>query len=61
MAPERWHLSFAPLATPLAHLLTPDLLREALQQADMRLKDVVLAHLDEIFDRFVMNTNPAFA
>lgn len=61
VAPERWHLSFAPLAAPFAQLLTPDLLREALQRADMRLKEVVLAHLDEIFDRFVMNTNPAFA
>lgn len=55
VAPERWHLSYAPVATGYLRQLTPALLRETLQQADLRLKDVVLANLDEIFERFVTN------
>lgn len=59
VAPERWHLSYAPLASVYARMLTPALLRQTLESADMMLKDVVLAHLDEIVTRFVTNTNPA--
>ncbi len=60
VAPERWHLSYAPVATAWARRLTPSALREALADADMERKGVVLRHLDEIVDRFVLNTNPAF-
>jgi LAS superfamily LD-carboxypeptidase LdcB len=61
VAPERWHLSYAPLSSLYARMLTPELLRETIEQADMRLKDVVMTRLTVIFDRFVANTNPAFA
>jgi LAS superfamily LD-carboxypeptidase LdcB len=62
IAPERWHLSYSPVATECAGLLTRDLLRttiERIERADMQLKDPVLAHLDEIFDRFVINVKSA--
>jgi LAS superfamily LD-carboxypeptidase LdcB len=59
VAPERWHLSHGPTAARHQARLTPGLLREALGPADLRLRDAVLDHLDEIFDRFVMNVNPA--
>jgi hypothetical protein len=59
VAPERWHLSHAPVAREHGRLLTPTLLRETLECADMRLKDVVIRDLDEIFERFVTNTAPA--
>lgn len=55
VAPERWHLSYAPIARELARMLTPTLLRQTLATADMRLADVVLPDLDEIFERFVRN------
>lgn len=58
VAPERWHLSWAPLARVHARSLTPTLLRETLERVDMRLKDVVIRDLDEIFERFVANTAP---
>lgn len=61
VAPERWHLSYSPVATEFARLLTVDVLRETIQNADMMLKDAVLANLDEIFGRFVVNINPAVA
>lgn len=59
VAPERWHLSYVPVAAVYAHLLTPDVLRQTLAAADMLHKDVVLAHLEEIYERYVTNVNPA--
>lgn len=56
VAPERWHLSFAPVAVECERRLTPALVAETLRIAEMALKEVVLAHLDEIFERFVTNT-----
>jgi LAS superfamily LD-carboxypeptidase LdcB len=61
VAPERWHLSYSPLAALYARMLTPEILRETVEEADMMLKDVVLEHLPLIVERFVTNTNPAFA
>ena len=57
VAPERWHLSYAPIALNCARLLTAHLLDDAIDGADMRLKDVVTAALPELFERFVINTN----
>ncbi len=59
VAPERWHLSHAPTAAAFRQRLTPALLRDTIGQADLRLRDTVLDHLDRIFDRFVINVNPA--
>jgi LAS superfamily LD-carboxypeptidase LdcB len=56
VAPERWHLSFAPVAAECERRLTPAVLAGTLRRAEMALKDVVLAHLDEIYERFVTNT-----
>lgn len=56
VAPERWHLSYAPVASAYARMLTQELLRTTIEEADMMLKEVVLAHLDIIFERFVINT-----
>jgi hypothetical protein len=58
VAPERWHLSYAPVASAFETRLTVPLLRRTVEAADLRLKEVVLAHLDEIFRRFVTNTAP---
>ena len=57
VAPERWHLSYAPLARDYAEMLTVSVLRRVVEGSEMLLKDVVLANLDEIMDRFVKNTN----
>ena len=58
VAPERWHLSHAPLASQFAPLLTVDVLRETVASADLALKATVLEHLDEIYTRFVTNVSP---
>jgi LAS superfamily LD-carboxypeptidase LdcB len=60
IAPERWHLSYAPIASRYADELTEDVLRQVIRDADMTLKDVVLEHLDEIYVRFITNTNPTY-
>jgi oligoendopeptidase F len=61
VAPERWHLSYAPIASTCLRLLTVDLLRETVEPADLALKDVVVDHLAEIYRRFVINTAQAEA
>lgn len=53
IAPERWHLSYAPLSARCEAALTPAVLREALVHSDLRLKSAVLARLDELFRRYV--------
>jgi LAS superfamily LD-carboxypeptidase LdcB len=57
VAPERWHLSHAPVSVPYLERLTIDVLRTTIRQADIELKHVVLDHLDEIYERFVININ----
>ena len=55
VAPERWHLSHSPVAGPLERRLSVGLLGEAVRNADMELKEVVVENLDEIYRRFVIN------
>lgn len=57
VAPERWHLSYGPVAAPYLEQLTTDVLRAALEPPDLLLKDTVLQRLDEIHERFVTNVN----
>ncbi len=57
VAPERWHLSCAPIAEMYERRLTTEALRETIRSAGMELEDVVLQNLDEIYERFVINTN----
>lgn len=53
VAPEPWHLSYAPLAKNYAHLFTQEMLREQLVLVPLELKETVLEHLDEIFQRYI--------
>lgn len=57
VAPERWHLSHAPVAAPCEEGLTIDILHESLSSSDLKLKGTVLDHLEDIYRRFVINTN----
>jgi LAS superfamily LD-carboxypeptidase LdcB len=55
VAPERWHLSFAPLAAECERILTPDALYAVLEQrSDFDLWPVVKQHWQEIYPRFVL-------
>lgn len=55
VAPERWHLSYGPLADGFERQLLPELLQEVIREADIELKEVILEHLGEIHERFVLN------
>jgi LAS superfamily LD-carboxypeptidase LdcB len=55
VAPERWHLSYSPVAAKNEQLLTTAIVRDTIQRADIELKEVVMENLDEIYERFVMN------
>lgn len=53
VAPEPWHLSYAPAAAHLQQSLSVAQLRQIVLDSDIELKEQVLARLEEIFDRFV--------
>lgn len=54
VAPEPWHLSYAPLAAGFQQAMDKELLRELVLSLDIQLKDEVAWHFDEIFSRFVV-------
>ncbi|MGB2173241.1 MAG: M15 family metallopeptidase, partial [Porticoccaceae bacterium] len=54
IAPERWHLSYRPVAEQYAQMLTNDILSAKLKSSNLMLLDVVLEHLDEIFQRYII-------
>ena len=53
IAPERWHLSYRPIANKLQSALTPAGLGAILEQRPIALKEAILAHLDEVYRRFI--------
>ncbi len=53
IAPEPWHLSFAPVATQFYHQLTEFKLREKILATDIILKEELLKNLNSIFDNYV--------
>ena len=54
IAPERWHLSFAPQAAACERVLQPAVLLQVLRQCDtLALATVIEAHWPEIYARFI--------
>ncbi len=54
IAPEPWHLSYAPMAMNYQKAMTLDRLRALVAHSDILLKACVIKHLDEIYARYVM-------
>lgn len=52
--PEPWHLSYAPLAVPALAALTPEVLAEAVGSSSMDGRELVLARLPELYERYVL-------
>lgn len=61
VAPERWHLSYAPLARALQQRMSTEDLAALLGCQTMQHKETVLAHLDEILHRFVAVPESVYA
>jgi LAS superfamily LD-carboxypeptidase LdcB len=55
VAPERWHLSYAPVSAQCEAVLTLDVLRDTIAAGDLRLADVILEQLPALYVRFVRN------
>lgn len=53
VAPEPWHLSYAPAAAQAHLLCRSDLLRTAVQLRNLKLGEVVESHWNEIFAQFI--------
>lgn len=53
IAPERWHLSYAPLANEFQKALTYELLENCILNTEIELKPIILKELPEIYQRFI--------
>lgn len=53
VAPEPWHISYAPLAREFSLQFSEDILHRRIQDSDILLKPYILDHLSEIYQRFV--------
>lgn len=53
IAPERWHLSYAPLSARCQSLHDEKLLRQVLAGQELELSDTVLARLPDLYRRYV--------
>ena len=64
VAPERWHLSYAPRAREFQQLLTPESLRAQLQacqrEGNLALAETVCGNMEGIFQRFVAVPEDAY-
>ncbi|MDU0355489.1 M15 family metallopeptidase [Paraglaciecola aquimarina] len=55
IAQEPWHLSYVPTASQFEQLLDQETLRKAILNSNMLGADTILANLDVIFNRFILN------
>ncbi|GAB2197702.1 M15 family metallopeptidase [Sessilibacter sp. MAH4] len=53
IAPEPWHLSFAPAAQRFEEHFDLSYLYRLIEVSDILLKDTILEHLSEIYERFI--------
>ncbi len=53
IAPEMWHLSYFPLSNDYQRALSYELIQSTIENADIELKDIILAELPLIYPRFI--------
>ena len=56
--PEPWHLSYAALAVPALATLTLEMVAEAVGSSSMDGRELVLAQLPELYERYVLAVDP---
>ena len=54
IAPERWHLSYRPIADQYAQMLSHELLTAKLKNSNLVMLDTVLEYLDDILQRYII-------
>jgi len=57
IAPERWHLSYAPLSRQMMDVFTFSLFKKNIHESDLLLKDELLQNAHEIYERFFLNVD----
>ncbi|UTV27085.1 M15 family metallopeptidase [Photobacterium atrarenae] len=55
VAVEPWHISHAPVSSPLLAQLTPELLHRTLHASQIAGKSQILANLDTLYTRYIAN------
>lgn len=58
MYPEPWHLSFAPLSSIAVEQVTPELLRQVIEESEILGKDLVLDRIPQIYENHIRNFVP---
>lgn len=53
--PEKWHLSYKPIAKKFYQSYTEDIFIENLQQADIHLKEQIIENVSNIFNKFFLD------
>ncbi|MEY4848163.1 MAG: hypothetical protein RLZZ36_1276 [Pseudomonadota bacterium] len=59
VSPEPWHISYAPLATECLQALSPEVLRDALQEGDVEGGEALIARVPELHERFAVRVEAA--
>ena len=54
IAPERWHLSYRPIADQYTQMLSHELLAAKLKNSNLVLLETVLEYLDDILQRYII-------
>ena len=54
VAPERWHLSYAPLSKNYQQQVSSELLSSVLQKVDIELEEAILENIDAIYQRYIV-------
>lgn len=57
VAPERWHLSYYPLARRFMESYTFSLFKKNIEESELLLKDILLEHAHEIYQRYFLNVD----
>lgn len=55
VSPERWHLSYAPLARRYLESFTFSIFKKNIEESDILLKEIILENADEIYQRYFLN------
>ena len=58
VSPERWHLSYFPLAEDLLSKYTIEIFEKNIIETDIHLKEVLLHDLEHFYENYVLNVSP---
>ena len=57
VAPERWHLSYSPIAGELLEKYSIEVFEKNIEETDIMLKEVLLHDLENFYEKYVLNVS----